>query len=69
MTHYIEDGTEFKLQITEKRKYGSNPATELRLEDIEPYFQFELKVSGNTKRILDELDRVSATIRRAVREP
>jgi len=66
MAHYIEDGTEFKLQITEKRKAGTNPAIEPRLEDIESYFQFELKVSGNTQRILEELERVNVTIRRAV---
>jgi len=69
MTHYADDSTEFKFQVSERRKSGSDPYKSIEPEDIESYFQFELKILGNAQRILEELERVNAAIRRAVREP
>jgi hypothetical protein len=66
---FVEDFTEFKFQVAERRKSGVSPAIATGPEDRESCFQFELKFSGNAQRILEELERVSATIRRAVREP
>lgn len=61
-----EDQSEFHLVVGVKRKAGTSPYIEPELDELVPYFQLELKVSGEVETILYELDRAVQSLKFAV---